>query len=344
MRSSRLISAVPARSRNDASKRRVSPRASTGELGCRPADAHATGFRLTPRRIAVVTSTYWQGGGPPHGGLHGRGVEALRARILLHLNAWSKSANVKFVASQVDPDVRVGGSIRRRIRWLLVARRHRHPGVARDQPTMNLEGFRRMPESEYRAWCATRRAPLGFDHEHLRESWWRRSIPPRPSPMLLENGRMDLGETREQVPHAPREAVDPRTQIDPRSIMCYDIPARSRSTTPPSLAASISTSPTTRSRQSSIPRLPGRRRRPGPGRSLARSGDPKSRHAACAWLPRRAARPSVFAHRGERIETSRAIGGHQAGDDGGQREHSNRREQRQGIGRADLEHERAHQL
>ena len=109
-------------------------------------------FQLTPERIAVVTSKYWSKKGirltvgfldaPPRD---------LRARILLHMNAWAKSANVTFVTSETDPRVRI-------------ARVDSPPAVAgywsyvgtdilsipKDKPILNLEAFTmETPESEF---------------------------------------------------------------------------------------------------------------------------------------------------------------------------------------------------
>ena len=66
------------------------------------------GFNPTPMRIAVLTSRYWGVGGVKLtvGFLDGPKTD-LRKRILLHLNAWSKTANVEFVESRSNPQVRI---------------------------------------------------------------------------------------------------------------------------------------------------------------------------------------------------------------------------------------------
>src|SRR5438045_3415241 len=65
-------------------------------------------FKPTPQRIAVMTKKYW--------GFHGvkltvgflDGPEpALRNRVLEHMNAWAKTANVEFVQAKTDPQVRI---------------------------------------------------------------------------------------------------------------------------------------------------------------------------------------------------------------------------------------------
>src|ERR1017187_10964445 len=66
------------------------------------------GFRASPQRIAVMTTSYWGSAGvklsvasldtPP---------ADLRKRILLHINAWGRDANIRFVPGNTDPQVRI---------------------------------------------------------------------------------------------------------------------------------------------------------------------------------------------------------------------------------------------
>src|SRR5436190_5739109 len=101
----------------------------------------ARGFKPTPMALAVLSAVYWGSPGvtltvsfldnPP---------QNLRKHILSHMNAWSKRANVKFVASTTDPLVRIarnGG--RDGGYWSYVG--IDILGISRSQPTMNLEGF-----------------------------------------------------------------------------------------------------------------------------------------------------------------------------------------------------------
>ena len=66
------------------------------------------GFTPNPEHIAVLTTKYW----------HTKGVRltvgfldnpppVLRKRILSHMNAWAKTANVSFVETSTDPQVRI---------------------------------------------------------------------------------------------------------------------------------------------------------------------------------------------------------------------------------------------
>src|SRR5258708_30665901 len=66
------------------------------------------GFAPTAERIAVVTKKFWHGGGIKlKVGFLDNPPSDLKKRILLHMNAWTKSSNVEFVESKSDPQVRI---------------------------------------------------------------------------------------------------------------------------------------------------------------------------------------------------------------------------------------------
>src|SRR5262249_44160375 len=74
-----------------------------------PGAALADGFGvLEPLQIAVLTSKYW---GPSARTLSVSFMEStpsdLKARILLHMNAWTKSACIRFAATNGTGDVRI---------------------------------------------------------------------------------------------------------------------------------------------------------------------------------------------------------------------------------------------
>src|SRR5262249_42642448 len=66
------------------------------------------GFTPTPERIAVLTSKYWHTNGVKLGVkfLDGEST-ALKKRILEHMNAWAKTANVQFTLSSTNAKVRI---------------------------------------------------------------------------------------------------------------------------------------------------------------------------------------------------------------------------------------------
>ena len=129
-------------------------------------------FMVTPERIAVLTTKYW--------GLQGVRLTAgfldnppadLRKRILQHMNAWAKTANVTFVEAKTDPQVRIarvggpdGGY------WSYLGTDILH--IAKKKQTMNLEEFTmNTPESEFHRVVRHETGhTLGFPHEHMRKA------------------------------------------------------------------------------------------------------------------------------------------------------------------------------
>ncbi len=66
------------------------------------------GFTPTPEHIAVVTTKYWGSGGVHLTvGFLDNPPDDLKKHILLHMNAWNKTANVSFVETATDPQIRI---------------------------------------------------------------------------------------------------------------------------------------------------------------------------------------------------------------------------------------------
>src|SRR5215207_9767049 len=96
-------------------------------------------FQPTPEHLAASTRKYWGPGGvrltvafldnPP---------ADLRARILLHMNAWAKTANVQFVQTATNPQVRIART-RGDGYWSYLGTDILQ--IPSDQPTMNLDSF-----------------------------------------------------------------------------------------------------------------------------------------------------------------------------------------------------------
>lgn len=188
------------------------------------------GRRGGQRRLAVVKGRRWPASGvrltvsfmdtPP---------KDLRARILKHMNAWGKRANVLFTQTNGTGQVRI-------------ARLDSPPDDAGywswigteileiddDEPTLNLEGFTmRTSEAEFRRVVRHEAGhTLGFEHEHMRRDLVRR-IDRRKAIAFYD---MDQGWTAEEV---EEQVLTPLKQVsimgtaesDPHSIMCYQIPA-----------------------------------------------------------------------------------------------------------------------
>jgi hypothetical protein len=183
------------------------------------------GFAPTKERIAALTTKYWHSGGvtltvafldnPP---------ADLRARILLHMNAWGQTAKVAFTESANSPQVRIarvsGGGY-----WSYIGTDILQ--IANDQPTMNLDSFTmNTPESEYRRVVRHETGhTMGFVHEHLRQSLVALIDPQKAYSYFLQTQGWDKTTVDQQV-LTPIEAgsllgTDPP---DPNSIMCYQVP------------------------------------------------------------------------------------------------------------------------
>lgn len=183
-------------------------------------------FVPTKERIAVVTTKYWG----PQGvrltvGFLDTAPADLRKRILLHMNAWAATANVKFVETKTNPQVRIareggqdGGY------WSYVGTDILH--IPKNKPTMNLEAFSMStPESEYHRVVRHETGhTLGFPHEHMRKALVAKIDPAKAIAYFEETQGWTEAEVRQQVLTPIEEATLMGTKADPRSIMCYQIP------------------------------------------------------------------------------------------------------------------------
>jgi hypothetical protein len=184
------------------------------------------GFKPTPERIAVVTTKYW--------GLKGVKLTVafldnaptdLQKRILLHMNAWGKTANTTFVLSKTDPQVRIariggadGGY------WSYVGTDILH--IPKKQQTMNLEAFTmNTPESEFHRVVRHETGhTLGFPHEHMRKALVAKIDPKKAIAYFMRTQGWTEDEVKQQVLTPIEESTLMGTRVDARSIMCYQIP------------------------------------------------------------------------------------------------------------------------
>jgi hypothetical protein len=188
-------------------------------------------FGLTaaePMRIALVVGKRWPASGVRLTvGFLDNPAADLRKRILQHMNAWGTKANVTFVETKSNPQVRIsrspdagGGGY-----WSYVGTDILT--IPADEPTMNLQEFTmQTEESEYHRVVRHETGhTLGFPHEHMRKELVDR---------IDQNKAIDyFGATQGWSPDQVRQQVltpiDPHTIIaspsaDPNSIMCYQIP------------------------------------------------------------------------------------------------------------------------
>jgi hypothetical protein len=188
------------------------------------------GRRGGPRRLAVLVGRRWPAAGvrlsvkfmdnPP---------KDLRARILLHMNAWGKTANVLFTETRGTSKVRI-------------ARLDSPPDMSgywswigteileidQDEPTLNLEGFTmKVSEAEFHRVVRHEAGhTLGFEHEHMRADLVSR-IDRKKAYVFYDK---DQGWTKQEVDEQvltplKKKSLLGTTESDPTSIMCYHIPA-----------------------------------------------------------------------------------------------------------------------
>jgi hypothetical protein len=190
---------------------------------------------ITPARIAVMTSKYW---GPAARSLTVSFQEpeaeavgkALRDRIISHLNAWSQTANFRFVRTSgagvgrvritLDPGGRRwGGGY-----WSYLGTDILHIPVS--EPTMCLQDFDMdTPESEYRRVIRHEAGhTLGFPHEHMRRGVIARIDPDKAYRYFGRTQGWSRQEVDEQVLTALEDSEIVGTPEDQTSIMCYQMP------------------------------------------------------------------------------------------------------------------------
>jgi len=185
-------------------------------------------FRLEEKDfLAVMTTKYWQAKGVKLtvGFMDSPGA-ALKKRILLHMNAWAKTANVEFAASSAEPQVRIarlegrdGGY------WSYLGTDIL--SIPAREPTMNLEGFTmETPESEFHRVVRHETGhTLGFPHEHMRRALVALIDPRKAVEYFKRTQGWSADETRAQVLTPIEESSLLGTaNADPRSVMCYQIP------------------------------------------------------------------------------------------------------------------------
>ena len=184
------------------------------------------GFRASPQRIAVMTTSYWGAAGVKLTvGFLDNPPADLRKHILLHMNAWNKDANVQFVTSNTDPQVRIsrvggkdGGY------WSYIGTEIVH--IPKDEATMNLEEFTMdTPESEFHRVVRHETGhTLGFPHEHMRRALVEKIDRKKAVDYFKRMDGWDEQEVVDQVLTPIEEAAIRGTIADPKSIMCYQIP------------------------------------------------------------------------------------------------------------------------
>jgi len=179
---------------------------------------------LEPSRIAVLVGKRWPSAGVRLTvGFMDNPLADLRARILLHMNAWGKTANVQFAETKANPQVRIARA--EDGYWSYLGTDILQ--IPNDQPTMNLQEFTMdTPESEFHRVVRHETGhTLGFPHEHMRRELVNRIDPQKAIDYFGKSQGWSPDEVRRQVLTPIEESSLLGTaQADPNSIMCYQIP------------------------------------------------------------------------------------------------------------------------
>jgi hypothetical protein len=187
-----------------------------------------TGVAANRATLSVLTPRRWPAGGVrlTVGFLDGAPAD-LRTRVVLHMNAWAKTANVSFVETQGQAQVRIarivggddGGY------WSYLGTDILH--IAKDQPTMNLEAFTMATsDSEFKRVVRHETGhTLGFPHEHMR----RELVELIDRESAFRYFRKTQGWSREDVDQQVLTPIEDSSLLgtpraDSNSIMCYEIP------------------------------------------------------------------------------------------------------------------------
>jgi Astacin (Peptidase family M12A) len=185
--------------------------------------AGVAGDIMEPGRLSVLTGKYW---GPTPRQLTVSFLDNpaanLRARIISHMNAWTRTACISFVETRGVGQVRIARAADGYWSYLGTD----ITLIPRTRPTMNLEGFTMStPDSEFvRVVRHETGHTMGFPHEHMRRDLVARIDPAKAYDYFLRTQGWDKRTVDQQVLTALEERSLMGTPADQTSIMCYQLP------------------------------------------------------------------------------------------------------------------------
>jgi hypothetical protein len=181
---------------------------------------------IEPAHLAVMTTKKWSPSGVQLTVSFLDGAEqALKERILAHMNAWQRFCKISFTLVASGGNVRIA-----RLEdgfWSYLGTDI--STIAADQPTMNLQGFSMStPESEYlRVVRHETGHTLGFPHEHMRAEIVARIDEAKAIALFGQppNSWSPAVVRAQVLTPIPGSALTGTANADPDSIMCYSLPA-----------------------------------------------------------------------------------------------------------------------
>ncbi|MFI4930071.1 MAG: peptidase M12 [Burkholderiales bacterium] len=191
--------------------------------------ARALGPKPPREHIALLTAKRWHTNGVKLTvGFLDNPPASLRKRIISHMNAWAKTANVQFTETKTHPQVRIA----RASSPPDMAGYWSYEGtdilsIAANEPTMNLEAFTMKTEASefFRVVRHETGHTLGFPHEHMRLQLVKLIDEAKAIAFFGRTQGWTPDEVRAQVLTPLEESQLLATpKADPHSIMCYQIP------------------------------------------------------------------------------------------------------------------------
>lgn len=177
---------------------------------------------FSPLAAAIMTSKWWRNGTRITVGFLERPNPTFKGKVLAHMNAWNKTANISFVESDTDPMVRV--STHEPGYWSYLGTDVLM--VPKGAPTLNLERFtQNTPDSEYlRVVRHETGHTLGFVHEHSRKAIVELLDPEKTKKYFQETQGWPPSMVDAQILTPITEEELTGTGVELNSIMCYAFP------------------------------------------------------------------------------------------------------------------------